>query len=59
MVGGLASALVAVLAFGITFAIVRWLANRGRKRRLARVQAQALQGRSRQVRRAQERQKKG
>lgn len=58
MVGGFASALVAALAFGITFAIVRWLANRARKRRMAKVQQQALEGRSRQVRRAQERQKK-
>lgn len=58
MVGGLASALVAALAFGVTFTIVRWLANRGRQRRLARAREQALQGRSRQVRRAQERQKK-
>lgn len=59
MVGGFASALIAALAFGITFGIVRWLTHRARKRRFARDQAQALQGRSRQVRRAQERRKKG
>jgi cbb3-type cytochrome oxidase subunit 3 len=58
MVGGFASALVAALAFGITFGIVRWVTNRRRKQRMAQAERSAMQGRSRQVRRAQERRNK-
>lgn len=59
MGGGISGVLIAAVAFAITFAIVRRVVNMARKRKAAQLQSQALEGQSRQVRRAQERKNKG
>lgn len=58
MDGNLLGMLVAVGAFGITFAVVRVVATRWRRRRHAQARAQILQNASRQVRRAEARRAK-
>ena len=55
MGANLSSILVALVAFAITFGIVKVVTTYLRKRRTAEALKQAAQNRSRQVRRAQER----
>lgn len=58
MSGNVAGMLVAALAFGVTFLIVRVLAGHWRKRRAEHARTEAAKGQSRQVRRAEERRAK-
>jgi hypothetical protein len=55
MGANLSSILVALVAFAVTFGIVKVVTTYLRKRRAAEALKQAAQNRSRQVRRAQER----
>ncbi|HSV54695.1 MAG TPA: hypothetical protein VLJ57_21405 [Burkholderiaceae bacterium] len=59
MGGGISGVLIAAVAFGMTFVAVRLAVNLVRKRKAAQARQQVLEGRSRQVRRAAERRKKG
>jgi hypothetical protein len=58
MIGGITGAVVALLAFGLTFAVVRLVVNSRRKRRIAQARKEALHNQSRQVRRAEARRHK-
>jgi type II secretory pathway pseudopilin PulG len=59
MDGNFIGMLVAAGAFGITFALVRIVTTRRRRQRAEQARAQALQGASRQVRRAHARRASG
>jgi small-conductance mechanosensitive channel len=52
---GIGAIFLAVLSFGVTFALARWLGRGLRQRRAERARQEALKGQSRQVRRARQR----